>query len=40
VEDAGQQRDVTIQYGGGPRYPRLIREDGFPDRLAGLLRAR
>ena len=39
VEDAGQQRDVTIQYGGGPRYPRLSRQDGLPDRLADILRA-
>jgi predicted metalloprotease with PDZ domain len=40
VEDAGQQRDVTIQYSGGPRYPRLSRQDGSADRLADLLRAR
>jgi predicted metalloprotease with PDZ domain len=40
VEDAGQQREVTIQYGGGPRHPRLDRDDSSPDNLADLLRAR
>jgi predicted metalloprotease with PDZ domain len=40
VEDAGQQRDVTIRYAGGPRYPKLGRQDGSKDRLADLLRAR
>lgn len=40
VEDAGQQRDVTIEYSGGPRYPRLDRLDGSVDGLADILRTR
>jgi hypothetical protein len=40
VEDAGQQRDVTIEYSGGPRHPRLDRLDGSVDGLADILRTR
>jgi len=40
VKDGELYRNVTIDWRGGPRYPRLERVAGTPDRLAEALRAR
>ena len=40
VSSRGQQREVTIDYRGGLRYPRLERDSGMRDRLGGLLMPR
>ena len=40
VRSRGREREVTIDYRGGLRFPRLERVAGVPDRLAALLEAR
>jgi predicted metalloprotease with PDZ domain len=40
VNNRNRERAVAIDYRGGPRFPRLERVDGVPDRLAALLDAR
>lgn len=40
VREGDTFRDVVIDYQDGPRYPRLARVPGAPDRLADILRAR
>jgi S1-C subfamily serine protease len=40
VLDRNHEREVTIDYRGGLRYPRLERISGAPDRLGALLKPR
>ncbi|MGM9487594.1 M61 family metallopeptidase [Ideonella sp. YS5] len=40
VKDGDLYRTVTVDWRGGPRYPRLERVQGTPDRLAEALRPR
>jgi predicted metalloprotease with PDZ domain len=37
VKRNGIYRTVSIDYHDGPRYPHLVRIDGTPDRLAGIV---
>ncbi|MEC5161540.1 MULTISPECIES: M61 family metallopeptidase [unclassified Janthinobacterium] len=39
VKKGTQFRTVALDYHGGPRYPRLERIEGAPDRLTGILQA-
>lgn len=40
LKNLDRWRRVTIDYRGGPRYPRLERLEGTPDRLAAILKPR